>query len=80
VKASGPRGRGDGGLPADVRKALVRYAIDRQKCTGCGACLRACPHDAISGAKQEPHIIDREACTKCGICRDTCKSEAVVVR
>jgi len=66
--------------PAGVCRALVRYEIARDRCTGCGACLRACPHDAISGAKQEPHIIDRAACTKCGICRDTCKFEAVVVR
>ncbi len=71
---------GEKRCPAGVCRALVRYEIDRDKCTGCGACLRACPHDAISGAKQEPHIIDREACTKCGICRDTCKFEAVVVR
>jgi NADH:ubiquinone oxidoreductase subunit F (NADH-binding)/(2Fe-2S) ferredoxin/NAD-dependent dihydropyrimidine dehydrogenase PreA subunit len=66
--------------PAGVCRALVRYEIDREKCTGCGACLRACPHDAISGAKTEPHIIDPAACVKCGICRDTCKFEAVVVR
>ncbi len=66
--------------PAGVCRELVRYEIDRDKCTGCGACLRACPHSAISGAKQEPHIIDPAACAKCGICRDTCKFEAVMVR
>ena len=65
--------------PAGVCRALIRYEIDDEKCNGCGACLKACPHGAISGEKKEPHSIDPELCTKCGICRDTCKFEAVGV-
>jgi len=66
--------------PAGVCRALISYSIDPEKCTGCGACLRACPHEAISGSKKEPHQIDQAACQKCGICRDECKFEAIVVR
>ena len=65
---------------AGVCRALVQYAIDDQACTGCGACLRACPHGAIAGEKKEAHVINPEACTKCGICRENCRFEAVVVR
>ena len=65
--------------PAGVCRALITYSIDPEKCTGCGACLRACPHDAIDGNKKEPHVIDQDICQKCGICRDECKFEAVVV-
>ena len=37
--------------PAGVCRALVQYEIDPQKCTGCGVCLRACPHGAITGER-----------------------------
>ncbi len=66
--------------PAGVCRALIQYVIDEDKCTGCGACLRACPHGAVTGEKKQPHTIDPELCTKCGICRDACTFEAVTVR
>jgi len=66
--------------PAGVCRALISYSIDPEICTGCGACLRACPHEAISGSKKEPHAIDQTSCQKCGICRDECKFGAVVVQ
>jgi len=66
--------------PAGVCRALIEYVIDAEKCTGCGACLRACPHDAVAGEKKKPHAIAPEACQKCGICHDECKSDAVTVR
>ena len=65
--------------PAGVCRELIEYCIDQEKCTGCGACLRACPHDAISGSNREPHRIDAGRCVKCGLCRDECKFEAVVI-
>lgn len=64
---------------AGVCRALIHYAIDADKCNGCGACLQACPHGAINGEKKQPHSIDQEVCTKCGICADTCKFDAVSV-
>jgi NADH-quinone oxidoreductase subunit F len=65
--------------PAGVCRALIRYAIDDKKCNGCGACAKACPHDAVAGNKKQPHVIDPQTCVKCGICRDTCQFDAVAV-
>ena len=54
-------------------------AIDPARCTGCMACARACPVEAISGEKKKPHLIDQERCIQCGSCRQACKFEAVLV-
>ncbi|UCF07457.1 MAG: NADH-quinone oxidoreductase subunit NuoF [Thermoplasmata archaeon] len=65
--------------PAGVCKALIRYSIDPEKCTGCGLCLKHCPQDAVLGEKKQPHTIDLDKCIKCGICSDSCKFDAVEV-
>jgi NADH:ubiquinone oxidoreductase subunit F (NADH-binding)/(2Fe-2S) ferredoxin len=66
--------------PAGVCKALIEYYIYPELCTGCGRCLRACIHGAISGEKKEPHVIDPALCQKCGICLSECRHEAIQVK
>ena len=63
--------------PAGVCTALTSFAIDPDKCVGCGACSRACPAGAISGGVKEPHVIDPARCIACGSCREACKFGAV---
>jgi len=64
--------------PAGVCRALFRYDIDAELCTGCTRCARTCPQGAVSGKKKEPHQIDPAACIKCGICQDVCRFGAVI--
>ena len=56
----------------------VFLTIDTELCTGCMACAKYCPADAITGEKKEPHVIDQTLCTKCGACFDVCQLDAVL--
>jgi len=49
-----------------------------ETCTGCTACLRRCPTEAISGDANELHIIDPEKCIDCGVCGLYCPVDAIV--
>jgi len=64
--------------PAGVCKDLILYSIN-QKCTGCLACIKSCPSEAITGKAKEVHVIDAKKCIKCGACLAVCKYDAVVV-
>ncbi len=62
--------------PAGVCRELITYTIN-DKCTGCLACIKVCPVDAITGEKKKLHVIDQEACTRCGSCYAVCNFDAV---
>ncbi len=65
--------------PAGICKDLIEYFILEDKCTGCGACLKLCPQQAIN-AYGLIHTIDPAKCVRCGICRDACSFEAIMVK
>jgi NADP-reducing hydrogenase subunit HndC len=65
--------------PAKQCKALIRYYINADKCTGCTLCARNCPKEAITGNRREPHRIDPDKCIKCGICKEVCRFGAAIV-
>jgi len=65
--------------PAGVCKELITYSVDPDKCTGCLVCLRNCPADAVTGAKQQIHHINPEKCIKCGSCYELCKFDAIII-
>ncbi len=63
---------------AKCRK-LITYTISAKKCTGCGACLKVCPVNAIVGERKKVHTILQEVCTSCGACKQICPFDAVDV-
>ncbi|MBN2806468.1 MAG: 4Fe-4S binding protein, partial [Prolixibacteraceae bacterium] len=65
--------------PAGQCKALIRYEINNDLCTGCTLCFRNCPVGAISGERKAPHYINQELCIKCGVCLEKCKFKAVSI-
>jgi NADH:ubiquinone oxidoreductase subunit F (NADH-binding)/(2Fe-2S) ferredoxin/Pyruvate/2-oxoacid:ferredoxin oxidoreductase delta subunit len=66
--------------PAKVCKALIRYEILPEFCTGCTVCARNCPVNAISGERRQTHHIDPDVCVRCGICMQVCNFNAIVIR
>ncbi len=66
--------------PAGVCKSLLNYEILTDKCTGCTACKRVCPVDAISGEVKKPHTINPDICIKCGACMEKCRFNAIIKR
>ncbi|HOE26390.1 MAG TPA: electron transfer flavoprotein subunit alpha [bacterium] len=57
---------------------MARLEVVEEKCVGCGACLKACPYDALSIESSIVQVNDR--CTLCGACVDSCPYDALVLR
>lgn len=53
--------------------------IEREKCTGCGACVQRCPKQCIAWEKGEFGFlypsIDAAMCVQCGLCEQVCPIE-----
>ena len=62
--------------PSEV--ADMAFSINPDKCTGCDACLIACPVRAISGEHYRVHSIDPDRCVSCGLCGSFCENYAVL--
>ena len=52
--------------------ALYRFRVDRENCTSCGACRKACKLDIPVWEK--PNSIE---CIRCGACLDVCPEQAL---
>jgi NADP-reducing hydrogenase subunit HndC len=63
--------------PSGQCKALLKYEIVEDLCTGCTLCFRNCPVGAITGERRQPHYIDQSLCIKCGVCYEKCKFNAI---
>jgi len=52
------------------------FKIDREKCKGCLACMRACPTHAIR-VKNAKAQYRSNGCVDCGLCLTTCSNHAI---
>ena len=64
--------------PAHICKAFQKVYVIPQRCTGCTACMAACPADAMDGAKGYIHVVADFLCTRCGACIPACPESAIV--
>jgi NADH:ubiquinone oxidoreductase subunit F (NADH-binding)/(2Fe-2S) ferredoxin/NAD-dependent dihydropyrimidine dehydrogenase PreA subunit len=63
--------------PAKVCKAMIVYRVIAETCTGCQRCVKACPVEAITGPRSQPHNVDEAKCIKCGACYEVCRFDAI---
>ena len=54
-------------------------AIDTEKCSGCGLCVKACPADAIGLKDDKAQTRGTIECMACADCVAICKEEAIVL-
>ncbi|MBM6971770.1 glycyl-radical enzyme activating protein [Mordavella massiliensis] len=59
----------------ETQKFEKEMQVDREKCTGCGACAAVCPNGAIHMEEGRPKL-DAEACVFCGKCTRFCPTGA----
>jgi len=50
--------------------------VNKDTCTGCGACVDSCPVEAIA-MKDEVAVISADDCIDCGACVGECPVEAI---
>lgn len=67
--------------PRVYRIPFGSLSIDEALCTGCGACVPACPHGLIAvpegGAAA---LAEPDGCTACSACQSVCPGAAIAVR
>ncbi len=55
---------------------MAGLMIDREKCKGCGRCIKVCAAGALS-LQEKKAVVDPAKCAMCSICLDSCKFGAI---
>ena len=54
-------------------------SFDKKECSGCTACIHACPKQCISMEQDNEGfyypVVDNTKCIECGLCEKTCPIE-----
>lgn len=60
----------------------MRIEVDKEKCTGCGKCIEACPKGPViwaMGEDKKVHVKDLKYCHVCINCASRCPVGAIHV-
>ena len=66
-------------LRAGQKKEPPGLTVLKDKCTGCGDCVKVCPVEAIK-LKDGKAVIDAGECIECDACIDECPTEAIIYK
>ena len=62
-----------------MMRAYALRPVDKERCTACGQCVRACPVQTIQ-LRQGKAKVDHSKCIRCSTCHEMCTSDAIVLR
>ena len=51
--------------------------FDKQKCTGCGVCVKTCPQGVIAMKEKKAVLTNYYKCMECGACANNCSFDAI---
>ena len=54
--------------------------IDKHICAACGACLKACPREALSIYRGCFARVEEAKCIGCGLCARTCPAGCITLK
>ncbi|MEN3190300.1 MAG: electron transfer flavoprotein subunit alpha [Atribacterota bacterium] len=57
---------------------MAEIIVDKNKCNGCGRCVKLCPFNQIK-IVDDLAIIDA-GCTMCGVCQESCPAGAILIK
>lgn len=55
----------------ETRHFSRELLFQKERCTGCGSCVQACPEKAVS-IREGIAVTDQDICSRCGVCTDYC--------
>ena len=62
----------------ESQKSTRQLTLDKNKCTGCGACVATCPQNARTLEEGFPKV-NAALCKRCGACREACPGGAIAL-
>jgi len=60
-------------------KNVTTLQLGSDKCTGCGKCLKVCPHGVFELSGKKVYIANKDSCIECGACALNCPVKALEV-